>query len=257
MLYNPYSVSKIGAFNQCPMKFKLNYIDKVKIDWVPQLALERGSYMHTVLENNFDYSTPWKLSEVFTEEHRLETIEILKKFRASNIGQEIQDLINHPSSKLELDFSFNSKLEIVDYWDKSSWFRGSADLYNTDLSTPLIIDYKSGKDKSNDPDFGTDQGMLYAVYLFIRYPELNKVLAKFVFLEHSTYKDIYFYRTDFNKYIKQIYNRTKKVEDTKVFKPEVSALCDYCDYKDIYCTAKKDLEEKTLEMLKPQGDFDF
>lgn len=51
MLYNPYSVSRLNTHDSCPKKFKLFYIDKIKIKGEPILALEKGSFSHFILEN--------------------------------------------------------------------------------------------------------------------------------------------------------------------------------------------------------------
>ncbi|MFW6311771.1 MAG: PD-(D/E)XK nuclease family protein [Nanoarchaeota archaeon] len=41
MKYNPYSVSKIETFESCKRKFKLQYIDKIKVPDI-RYHLEKG-----------------------------------------------------------------------------------------------------------------------------------------------------------------------------------------------------------------------
>ena len=258
MKYNPYSVSKFGSFDSCNKKFKLHYIDKVKVDSKPQLALFRGSYAHECLEHSFKYDISFKTNEVFTEEEKQKVQVILENFRNSALGMKIEKLINHPDSVKEQDFAFNNKLELVGFWDKSAWLRGSADLYNIKLSQPIIIDYKTGKDKSNDEDFGYEQGMMYALYMFIKFPELTNIKAVFVFVEHSTKKEIFYSREEFNSYIKLFYDKTKTLEETEIFKENVSALCNYCDYNNTeFCSSYIENEEKSNSIMKSKISLDF
>ena len=50
MKFSPYSFSKIGTFSQCPYRFKLQYIDKIKIPFEINIALEKGKYIHSLIE---------------------------------------------------------------------------------------------------------------------------------------------------------------------------------------------------------------
>jgi len=258
MKYNPFSVSKFGVFNTCPKKFKLQYIDKIRIESEPQLALFRGSYAHEILEHNFDYNIPVTLNEVFTQEEADKVIDMIKKFRCTELGKNIDKLINHKNSIKEEDFAFDTKMNLVNFWNKSAWLRGSADLYNINISQPTIIDYKTGKDKSKDEDFGYEQGMMYAIYMFIRFPELKEITAVFVFVEHSTKKEILYTRDNFTSYIKLFYNKTKKIECTDIFKENISALCEYCDFNGTeWCTSYQENEEKTQDILYSKVSLDF
>jgi len=259
MLYNPYSVSRFGTYETCPKKFKLSYIDHIKIDGEPRLALERGSYVHRILEHNFNYDIDVKLNKVFNEEEKEKVIKILKEFEVSELGIYIKNLIQ--VATLEEDFAFNNKLELVNFKDRNAWMRGSADVYHIckdDNTKGIIIDYKTGKDKSEDESFGILQATVYAVYMFLKFPNLLNVKASFVFIEHCTKKDIYFNREDFNSYIKEIFEKTIKIEKDTNFNESVSALCPYCDYNETeYCSSYEDNIKKTEQALSSKISLDF
>jgi len=53
MKYAPYSYSKIGTFQQCPLKYKLQYVDKLPVDQAPSPAIERGLAAHKFAEDYF------------------------------------------------------------------------------------------------------------------------------------------------------------------------------------------------------------
>jgi len=258
MKHNPYSISKMGTFKTCSKMFKLKYIDKVKIESEPQLALYRGSYAHEILENKFDYNIPVELNHIFTQEEADKVIEMVKEFRETELGQKTEKLINRADSILEEDFAFDKKLKFVDFWDKSAWMRGSADAFNVNLKQSILIDYKTGQDKSETEDFGYEQGMLYAVYMFIKYPDIQSVKSVFVFIEHGTKKEIFYTRSEFNSYIKHFYDKTKKIEKTEIFKDEISALCSFCDYNNTeHCTSFMENEMRTESLMDSKISLDF
>jgi RecB family exonuclease len=258
MKYNPYSVSRIGTFNTCPKKFKLQYIDKIRIESEQRLALDRGSFTHEILEHNFDYSIKPKLNHIFTQEEADKVINIVKKFRKTNLGKNIEKLINMDTSVREEDFAFNKKLELVDFYDKTSWFRGSADGYNVSFNQPLIWDYKTGKDKSEDEFFGDEQGMLYSIYLFLKFPEVLNIKVVFVFIEYSTSKSFYFERSKLKEYLRFFYDKTINIENTEIFKENISALCEYCDYNNTeHCLSFIENQMNTKSIMDSKISLDF
>jgi len=257
MKYNPYSISKLGSFNSCPAKFKMTYIDKIKIDKPRELALQKGGYIHELLEHNFDYSIDVKLDDIFTEKEKQKAIDIVKEFENSEMGIKYKKII--PIATLEEDFGLkivDSKLVLCGFWDKEAFIRGSADLYFTRNDTGYIWDYKSGKDKSDDETFGIQQAKAYGIMMFTKFPEIQKVKAIFCFVEHSTEKSIEFKRKDLQSYIKDFYIDVKVVENTEIFKTSVSALCDYCDFKKYgYCDAPDKLFEDTNSFMNTKITF--
>lgn len=245
----------MGSYETCPRKFKLNYIDKIKVDSEPSLALARGSFTHIVLENNFDYDIDFPTNDIFTQTEKDKTIEMIKKFRVSDLGKMIEKLI--PISIIEEDFAFNAKMELVDFKDKTAWLRGSGDLiyYNKEHKKASIIDYKTGKDKSQDEKFGLEQGIMYGIYVLYKFPDIQEVKATFVFVEHSTKKSFMIYRSELPKYLKMFFDKTKNIEGDKFFPEKVTALCDYCDFKDIHCDAPSRRFEDTESFMKTKIIF--
>jgi len=263
MKYNPYSISKIGTYIQCPYKFKLQYIDKIKVPFTYNLALYKGSFIHEVLENNFNYNIDFKINDIFTETEKEKAVKIIKNFESSELGNKYKKLI--PLSNIEEKFGFiepkkdnNYKIYISDFWDNNSWFRGAIDLYYVKDDIGIVVDWKSGKDHSEEDDFGIDQAMMYAIYIFSKYPTIKEVKAFFVFVEHNTEKRIIFSRSKLNSYLKHFYTKTKTIETDSIFKEEVSALCEYCDFHNHnHCTAFNDNKNKTNNFIESKISLDF
>jgi len=252
MIYNPYSVSKMSLYEHCSYKFKLSYIDKIKTKIKSEFALYKGIYSHKVIENDFNYNIDFKLNEVFTNKDRIKVNKIIKDFENSKIGNYIKnELKNNKTISKEEKFSFNNKLEICKYFDKTSWIRGAIDLYYLKENIIYCIDYKTGKDKSRDSEFGIKQSKIYAIYLFIKFPEIEIIKSSFLFIEHENKKKTIIYnKKDFKKYIKDIFKITKEIESDKIFKETIGPLCDYCDFfKENICKKPIQAEEKCKDFM--------
>lgn len=261
MKFNPYSVSKLGTYNQCPLKFKLNYIEKIRVPFTYNVALYKGSYIHEILEHNYDYDTPFKTNEIFTEQEKEKSKSIVKTFENSDLGIKYKKiaLSDEFKSVHEEKFGYkivNSKLEICDYWDKECWIRGAIDFQYIDGDKVYNIDWKSGKSHATEKDFGITQSTAYSIFLFLKYPEIDTVVSNFVFVEHSNEKEIIYTRDKFNEYVKYFYDMTKTVEIDEIYKEDVGALCDWCDfYKHGYCNKPKEKAEITDTFMNSKITF--
>ncbi len=47
-----FSNSRLGTFEQCPLKYKYQYIDKIKVEVAKTVEAFRGSCVHEALENS-------------------------------------------------------------------------------------------------------------------------------------------------------------------------------------------------------------
>ena len=261
MKFSPYSVSKLSSYNQCPKQFEFKCINKVKVPFTMNLALYKGSFIHQVIEEDYNYNTKFKTNEIFTEEYKEKAKLIVKTFEESEIGRkykEIAELKVH-NSIYEEKFGIkivNGTLEICSYYDKEAWIRGAIDFqYLKDLKS-YNIDWKSGKDKSEDETFGIDQSMAYTIYLMLKYPYIDIFISKFVFVEHSTEKEIVYSRDKFKEYVKYFYNKTKKVETDKFYEAKIGPLCSYCDFfTHGICTVPNEKKEETDNFMNSKIEF--
>lgn len=228
MSFAPYSISKMGTYFQCPHKFKLNYIDKIKVPFETNVALIKGKHIHEILEHDFNYEHPFDLQEVYTQEDYDKTIEIVKNFENGPLGSTAKLLIKNGTN--EEDFAFDYDGNLVGYWDKSAFFRGSADGYMINEDLGVIWDWKSGKDKSQEEEFGQDQSKMYGIYLFLKYHQVQKVKATFIFVEHNTKKTIEYTRDNLQEYMDYFKKKTSIIEGDKNYKKCVTALCDWCQF---------------------------
>lgn len=232
--YSPYSFSKIDSYSSCPRKFKYSYIEKIKVD-KEQAHLLKGKYIHNILER---YRNP-DIDSIEPEslDIPLESKEAYKELTASFIGSQTgQEYVNGDCIGREIKLSFNSKLEMCDYWDEQCLFRGSIDRLNKiDDETLLAIDWKTGK---YDPKRLTkNQLKYYALWCFMQYPEIKHVKCHYVYIETCDVKEYVYSKESMKEIMKELLLRIKNIEKARMFVKNRTALCNYCDfYKHGHCT---------------------
>ena len=241
MKFSPYSISKSECYVSCPKHFDLKYIQKIKVPFKANVALYKGNYIHQIIENNYDYNTEFKTNEVFKETDKERAASLTKIFEDSDLGKFYKTKAHNPTAKHEEKFGFkivNGGLEVCGYWDKKCWYRGAIDFNFKENGIIFNVDWKSGKDKSQDENFGITQSKMYAIYLMLKNPHVNVIISKFVFIEHCTEKTIIYRRENMKNYIKDFYDITSKIENATQYPPKTSALCNWCDYQQHgHCTS--------------------
>ena len=227
--YSPYAYAKLSMYGQCAHKFKLKYIEKIKTTYDPAYLL-KGKYIHERLEK---FDTPNALISIASEmpPELIEECEaILCSFLETKTATE---LLNGSVIGKELQIAINMKLELCEYWGDDCLYRGYVDRINQDTEDSLtLIDWKSGKVR--------DQGAqlkYYALWAFIKYPHINTVTAKYVFVEHDIVHKMTYQRSELNDITLGLLRRIERVEKERFFMKHRSALCGYCDYyKEGKCT---------------------
>lgn len=238
MRYSPYSHSRLSSFGACPQKFKLAYIDKIKIPNT-NITLDKGSYIHHCLEL---FPNPPLSFYGLSEENIQSYNGIIKKFIESPLGN---DIVNSPCTiGKELDFGLDIKLNSCNFNNPEALLRGSIDrlnyIYDVNYGEMLhVIDYKSGKYKEFKWQ-SFDQVKLYVIWLFQNpaFKSVDKIKASYVYVEHNQSNDLIMERKYLNNYIISYIQNIKKIETCETFNKNVTKLCDWCEYKEKgYCDA--------------------
>ncbi len=231
MKYAPYSFSKMDCWKSCPRKFKLNYIDKIRFDG-GSLALERGSYIHHLLEHEILTDPEYKTTNVLTQTEKDKCDIIVKEFCESKLGKQ---MVGMETVSKERDISLSYKLKPNGYWDKDSLIRGSADKIGKGARDFHTVDWKSGGYNEAFPK-SNDQIMFYGMHFLIENPDVDKIYGHYVFIEHQAKTSYTFFRKDLNTYLKKYLRWIKEIEQDTEFNKNPTTLCYYCDYAKMgYC----------------------
>jgi CRISPR/Cas system-associated exonuclease Cas4 (RecB family) len=222
MIYNfaPYSYSKLSTHKQCNRKFKYAYIDKAPKSKISDMTpLLKGGAVHNILEHYPNLSTH-KLAPKYQY--------IADNFIASNLGQKYLS----KDSVREFDFGLTKDLKPTTYKDKDALFKGSIDYITRIDDTLHLNDWKTGKLKEEKwQDF--DQLLFYAIYFFIRYTNINKIVISYVYVEHNNHENtITLDRIYLKRYVTELFGLIKDAENDTVYKRNITPLCGWCAFEE-------------------------
>lgn len=204
-----WSFSRLTAYENCPLKFKLTVIDKLKEPASP--AMERGKNIHTQ-------------GELFLKGTVAGVPESFKL-----LAVEMEDARVH-AAESELEVTFNKDWGITGWFEPDAWLRIKIDVLLRKDDTVRIIDLKTGKNRGGYED----QLELYCLAALIMYPELDSVMAELWFVDsgevigtsHGDYK-----QKDVKKLKKKWENRAKPMFVDDVWAPRPNEYCGYCPFK--------------------------
>ena len=116
-----------------------------------------------------------------------------------------------------------------------TWARIKLDaLVNEDETSCRVIDYKTGKKFGNEIAHG-QQGLVYAIATFLRYPHIEHARTEFWYLDkgETTIKD--YSRATAMEFLPGLYRRAIKMTTETNWEPKPSKdACRWCDYKKSY-----------------------
>lgn len=204
-----WSLSRLGDFETCPLKYKYKSIDRVHTP--PNKYAERGIRIHELGEKYLK----GKLRSVPKEYAKFKLqMQMLKKESAISEGQ----------------LAFDRKWNQTGWFDDNCWFRIKIDArYFEDDETITIIDFKTGrvKDYAIQQDVSGFVGLLTA-------PNAERAKVKFWFLDHGTELPtrggVYLRKKTLPGSLKMFESRAARMEKEKKFNPTPGAHCSYCDF---------------------------
>lgn len=171
------SWSRLTTFNQCPLKFQLQFISKSFPEEGKSIHLIKGEELHKQLE---DYviakNGGGQMPLGFSPEIR-KTLPYVDRLFAT-----------YERVYPEAQVSCGSDWKPVEWFDKKSKFRAIWDVVGLNVSPDrpaacYIGDYKSGKIYPYGDGFG--QLHLSAAIALNRFPQMQEVIGAFVYIEHE------------------------------------------------------------------------
>jgi len=230
--FSSYSFSKISTFYQCPYRYKLKYLDKIKVPFETNIALEKGKIIHSLIEGYFkDEVQPFNY-ELSTKEDLERYYQIFEDFKKENFIQKLSKL---KFIEVEKGFSLineNGTLKAKSDYDYSALLKGYIDflgvLEKNEKKIMVIIDWKTGK-PPKEPNIL--QVKLYSLWAFLNYQGIDEIRTCFYYVEHNIKKCFTYRREELNNIKEEIFNKIKYIENEKEFRKNITPLCDYCEMK--------------------------
>ncbi len=259
------SYSLLDTFKQCPYKYKLLAIDKIKEPKNPDLAF--GSYIHYILHWFYSHKPQTiTLKELlgFYEQNwsdvKYTDLETKREVNLNNVyyeeGKETLETF-YKSNKEKNNFNdsliigLETKFESViqDKNQNTHILSGVIDRVDKIGNEEFeIIDYKTNRTLPSFRDVQKNQQLaLYGIGVKQLWPNittdrLNFSLYLLKFNEKITIKKT---NDDLEQAKEEIINTIKEIESINEFSPKPSKRCSWCGFKDI-CPVFKELYTKSL-----------
>lgn len=255
-----FSHSRLETYIQCPYKYKLRYLDKVKMvdNYEPTNAFVIGSAMHLGIEKGVNEGINWYYNQypIINNEHVNEAIKLEKIIRMMKeqlpSGGEFEVKINDPDFIGYIDYLIEVEPNIYDIYD----FKYSNNIERYLESDQLHL-YKYYFEKNNPLKKIRNLNYIFAPKVQLRQKKKNKT-NKFDediqafrrrFMNELNNKSIVIKTVKYNQFkvLEYLTNIKRCLEETKFNKHE-SKLCNFCEYRPI-CEESKLYEIKESDNM--------
>jgi len=257
-----YSYSKLEMFNQCKLKFKFKYIDRVPVDVPTTIELFLGDLVHRALhllylrvqEKNkpklediiFYFNKIW--TEEFTDDIVIVKNKTAKEYR--EMGEKFLTnyfFIHQPFDNIQIvGLETNDRVTLAD----GSQYYVRIDKLLKKGNTYYVCDYKTNRVAKTKEELEHDtQLTMYGLWVKKKFKDCEKVELVWHFLSES--KDVVIERSkpEMEKTEQNVVQNISLIKNEKQFKPTKSRLCQWCVYKSQCPVWNKIPQQMTL------GDF--
>lgn len=215
-----WSFSRYSDYKQCPLKFKLKHIDKIKEP--PNDAMARGATIHTLAEDYIKGTGQTLPPE-------------LKKFEAEFKAFRKQFKKLAHTMVVEDNWAFTKEWDETTWDDWAScWVRIKLDCAHHESETVMVItDWKTGKFRTEMNEEYTEQLELYALAALLLHPHLTEVKPRLAYIDHGVIyppqdQPLIYTPSDIGR-LKQVWaKRTKAMMNDKKFAPKPNDKCRWC-----------------------------
>lgn len=229
------SWSRLADYQQCPLKFRLKYIDKhplFKEDMDKSPHLVRGSNVHKALENYVIQKTTPGMEVKITS---LPEVEATKPF--------VDNFLNNYQTVIpETQIAINKDWKRVEWFAPDAYYRAILDLIAIRPTDIQIIDYKTGKFRDYDGGpTGKGQLHLSAAIGLSMWPEVNEIRTTYAYVDHRKTIPKVFTQADripLREHFDEMHNT---VNSDKKFDPTVNEFCKWCAATKAMCPFSRKL----------------
>lgn len=250
-----YSHSRLETFENCRLRFKYKYLDKIVPEIPKGIEAHLGSMVHETLEWLYKkvmekkipsitdvidfYSEKWRANlsqdflivrkEMKPEDYFNRGVEFLVNYYLKH--QPFKDNTIATEHKIEIDLDETGEKKLIGYIDRL--------VHNLEKNEIEIHDYKtSASVLSKEKIENSRQLALYSLAIKETFGKDKKVSMVWHFLAHDMKISISRTNEQLEQLRKRVIELINEIEQTKDFPANKSRLCDWCEYKNI-CDSKK------------------
>ncbi|PIN70348.1 hypothetical protein COV94_01775 [Candidatus Woesearchaeota archaeon CG11_big_fil_rev_8_21_14_0_20_57_5] len=259
-----YSHSRISTFEQCRYKYKLQYIDRVKVDIPNTVEAFMGGIVHEALA---------RLYQDLLDGHLMDKRALLVYYQDRWAKQWSDDILIAREEMTAGDYIQKGAQFLADYYDANAPFKGrrvlgletqdylrlsARDGYHVridrlecdDAGNYFVCDYKTSGRLATKDDVDHDRQLaMYSIWVREQFPDCKDVKLVWHYLAFS--KTLMSTRTPaqlaaLKAQVLRAISTIESCKDPKEFPTNPSRLCDWCVYKSL-CPAFA--HERKLEQL--------
>ena len=263
-----FSHSKISAFEDCKLRYKFNYIDKIKVEVEDTIETYLGSMVHDALEKLYrdkrfeklmtleellaHYNTIW-------EENWKDSIIIVKKdYTADNyrkMGERmLTDYYNRhkPFNQGRIIGLETQEFLPLDQQGQYKFHIRIDRLMDMGDGMYEVHDYKTSSSLSNQEELDKDRQLaMYSQWVRQNFKDFKKVRLVWHFLAFDKEMDSYRTKEQLENLREKTLSQIAEIESAKDFPAKVSRYCDWCLYKSICPMWKHEVELDE----KPENEY--
>ena len=263
-----YSISRLGVYKTCPLQYKYNYIDGIKVEVEKTVEAFLGQVIHEVLEKLYrdrQHEKILSLAEMIAffnkiwQQNWSDKILIVKKEYGPENYRRMGEryLADYYNRYKPFDEGRIIGLETREFLrlDEEGKF-----LFHIRIDRLIqrgggvyeIHDYKAGSSLPTQEDLDKDEQLaLYSLWVRKRFKDCTKVRLVWHLLAFDKEMDSYRTEEELEALRRRTLARIKEVEAALEFPAKVSSLCDWCVYKPICPAWKHSVEVAAL----PENEF--
>ena len=263
-----FSHSRIGNYENCPLKYKFSYIDKIKVEAEDTVETFLGSRVHQALEKLYRDKRFEKLISLeelleyynkLWEENWKDTVIIVKKEYTQENYRKMGEryLADYYNRHKPFDRGKIIGLETMDLLplDEGGNYKFHIRIDRlVDMGNGLyeVHDYKTNAKLPKQEELDEDRQLaMYSLWVRRRFKDFKKVRLVWHFLAVDKEMDSFRTKKQLEDLRDEVMEQIKKIEAAEEFPANVSWLCDWCLYKSI-CPMWRHGEE--LEE-KPENEY--
>lgn len=262
-----YSHSQLSTYEQCPLKYKLNYRDKIKRD-IEGVEAFLGSRVHDTLKKCYDDARLTKansLNDLFSyydniwQKNWHDSIVITKKDLTQEhyqaLGKKMIETYYQRYTPFDSDMTIQTEMRLNFTLDDENKYRltGYIDrLSRTTDGIYQIHDYKTSAHLPSQEDADNDRQLgLYQIGVRKKWPDINNI--KLIWHYVAFDRELTSSRSDeaISKLVLETTRLIDEIDSATDFPPKESGLCDWCEYPDL-CPMRKHFY--TVEAL-PMNEY--
>jgi RecB family exonuclease len=236
------SVSKINTFNDCKLKYRYCYIERLPRKEWPHHTF--GNFAHEILEvfhkNATDIGEK-EFSPLMADSFKEVFVKYKDRLTKDQLS-EMKDILNKYLIKIVREKKSGELFDLlsvergfyVDLWGGKILLNGFIDREQKDADGVLhIVDYKTTKNKRYLKKDSL-QLLAYAYVKCVEDPELDLVRASFILLRHGSDLMTNEYSRDRALLFEEkLIKYANEINDEKLWRPKTTRLCKFCDYLDV------------------------